>query len=118
MDKNLIKRSYLPVPEGTPPDFLIEFHTRAAGVLERDQYGLYAWGPIGAEYYKAATLVLDVRSPDKTLLWRGWYTLTLGRNPEAIARNIRTAVSKVLGNFPPKPLQGLSPASRGDPSLR
>src|SRR5262245_33585440 len=29
VDKALLKKGYLPVQEGTPPDFLIEFHTRA-----------------------------------------------------------------------------------------
>jgi len=101
VDKDLSKRGYRLSSDGSS-DFSIEYHTRANGVLERDQYGLYAWGPVGAQYFRQGTLVLDIRNAEKTLIWRGWYTLTLGTSPEGIARNIRKAVSKILGRFPPK----------------
>jgi hypothetical protein len=102
----LEKKGFRPAAGG-PNDFFVQYHIRAAGMLERDKYGAYSWWSaynyLGSTYYREAILAIDVRDPDKKLLWRGWVTRVTGRTPEAIARDIRKAVSKVLAPFPPGP---------------
>jgi hypothetical protein len=86
---------------GAAADFYVEYHTRMAGVLEKDKYGIYSWAPVAAMYYKQGMLVIDIRDSGKKLIWRGWSTRVLGTSPEAIARDISKAVSDILGSFPP-----------------
>ena len=86
---------------GAPADIYITYHTRMAGVLEKDKYGIYSWAPVAAMYYKEGTLVLDVRDSERKLIWRGWATRLLGTSPEGIARDIRNAVNDILKKFPP-----------------
>ncbi|MGH9368789.1 MAG: DUF4136 domain-containing protein [Thermoanaerobaculia bacterium] len=101
---NLEKKGYLPAGSGQP-DFYVEYHTRSAGILERDKYGAYSWWSaynyLGSSYYKENVLVIDVRDREKKLIWRGWVTRITGSNPEAIAKDIRKAVSQILASFPP-----------------
>jgi Domain of unknown function (DUF4136) len=100
----LEKKGLRPAGSGTP-DFYVDYHTRSGGVMERDQYGAYSWwtgmGPIGAQYYKQAILVLDVRDPAKKLVWRGSATETLGQNPEQLDKQIRKLVADLFRDFPP-----------------
>ena len=86
---------------GAAADFYVEYHTRMAGILEKDKYGVYSWAPVAAQYYREGTLVLDIRDSTKKLIWRGWATRLLGTNPEGIARNISKSVSEILASFPP-----------------
>jgi hypothetical protein len=86
---------------GAAADFYVEYHTRMAGVLEKDKYGIYSWAPVAAMYYKQGMLVIDIRDSGKKLIWRGWATRLLGTSPEGIARDISKAVSEILSSFPP-----------------
>jgi hypothetical protein len=86
---------------GAAADFYVEYHTRMAGILEKDKYGVYSWAPVAARYYKQGTLVIDIRDASKKLIWRGWSTRLLGTSPEGIARDISKAVSEILAKFPP-----------------
>jgi len=98
-------------PAGSaPPDFYLDYHTRSGGVAERDQYGVYSWWsgmPTGANYYKEAVLILDVRDTQKKLVWRGSETKVLGTDPEQLDRQIKSAVATLFKNFPP----GVAPGS-------
>ncbi len=92
-----------PAGSGTA-DFYVDYHTRAGGIMERDQYGAYSWWtgwPSGASYSKQAVLILDVRDRDKKLIWRGSETKVLGHDPEALNRQVREAVARLFRNFPP-----------------
>ncbi len=98
------KKGLRPAAEGSA-DFFVEYHVRAAGVLERDKYGAYSWWSaynyLGSSYYKENILVLDVRDREKKLIWRGWVSRITGSSPEAIAKDIRKAVGQILAPFPP-----------------
>jgi hypothetical protein len=102
----LEKKGFHPAAGG-PSDFYVQYHIRAAGMLERDKYGAYSWWSaynyLGSTYYREAILAIDMRDRDKKLIWRGWVTRVTGRSPEAIAKDIKKAVSKVLAFFPPGP---------------
>ena len=90
---------------GAPPDFFVDYHTRAAGISQRDKYGAYTWWSpytyVGSETRKQATLALDVRDAEKKLIWRGWITVTVGTSPEEIDRQVRKYVGELLSDFPP-----------------
>jgi uncharacterized protein DUF4136 len=96
--------------DSAPPDFYVDYHTRSGGIAERDQYGVYSWWtgmPTGTNYYKQAVLILDVRDPQKKLVWRGAETKVLGTDPEQLDRQVKSAVATLFKNFPP----GAAPAS-------
>ncbi len=90
---------------GASPDFYADYHTRAAGIMQRDKYGLYSWwgfpNYLGSETASQGTLALDVRDPDKKLIWRGAITVTIGTSPEEIDRQLRKYVAELFANFPP-----------------
>jgi hypothetical protein len=103
VNADLQKKGLSPAGSGAA-DFYMDYHTRAAGIMERDQYGVYSWWtgmPTGANYSKQAVLILDARDKDKKLIWRGAETKTLGHDPEALDRQIREAVATLFRNFPP-----------------
>ncbi len=101
----LAKKGFRPAAEDAAPDFLIDYHTRANGIVSRDQYGVYTWWSIptyvGSETYRERTLAIDFRDPAKKLVWRGWVSKFVGNSPEAIAKDIRRAVEQILAPFPP-----------------
>ena len=91
--------------KGAAPDFFVDYHTRAAGISQRDKYGAYTWWSpytyVGSETRRQATLALDVRDAEKKLIWRGWITVTVGTSPEEIDRQVRKYVGELLSDFPP-----------------
>ena len=91
--------------KGAAPDFFVDYHTRAAGISQRDKYGMYTWWSpytyVGSETRKQATLALDVRDAEKKLIWRAWITATVGTSPEEIYRQVRKSVGELLSDFPP-----------------
>jgi len=101
-----LERKGLRPASGAAPDFYVDYHTRAAGIQQRDKYGLYSWwGPynyIGTETAKQGTLALDVRDAEKKLIWRGAITVTVGSSPEEIDRQIRKYVGELFANYPPE----------------
>jgi hypothetical protein len=111
----LVKKGFHPAAADATPDFLLDYHTRANGIVSRDQYGVYTWWSlptyIGSETYRERTLAIDIRDPAKKLVWRGWVSKFVGNSPEAIAKDIRRAVDQILGPFPPPPGAATSSAS-------
>jgi Domain of unknown function (DUF4136) len=103
VNAELEKKGLRPAGSGTP-DFYVDYHTRSGGIAERDQYGVYSWWtgmPTGANYYKEAILILDVRDAQKKLIWRGSDTKVLGTDPEQLDRQVKSAVATLFRNFPP-----------------
>jgi len=101
----LTKKGFQLAAEGAAPDFLVDYHTRANGIVSRDQYGVYSWWSlptyVGSETYRERTLAIDVRDPARKLVWRGWVSRFVGNSPEAIAKDIRRAVDQIMAPFPP-----------------
>ena len=46
-------------------------------------------------------LALDVRSSGRELIWRGARIAMVGTNPDALAKDIDSAVDLLLKEFPP-----------------
>ncbi len=107
IDETLLKRGVHPVVTGQAPDIYVSYTTRPDGVESQDRFGAYSWwsGTIwaGTKYRKEGTLYIDVRDTGYKLVWRGLKSTLLGTNPDAIARDIRRAVSELLAEYPPPP---------------
>ena len=104
VDAELAAKGYVKTDAATP-DMYVTYTTSPEGVADRDVWGQYSWWspfvPVGTQYEKEGSLALDIRSPDKKLIWRGFLVRGVGRNPEDVASAIRSAVQKLLKNFPP-----------------
>jgi hypothetical protein len=90
---------------GESAQFFVEYHTRAAGITQRDKYGAYSWWApyqyVGSQTYRQATLAVDIRDASKKLIWRAWITRTLGTSPEQLDAQIRKYAAELLSHFPP-----------------
>jgi hypothetical protein len=106
VNANLQKKG-LRLVESGDADLYVIYHTDSAGVLSQDKWGVYTWwnmayvGYAGTKWQKQGSLVLDIRGADKKLVWRGARTALLGSNPDALAKNIDSAVNLLLASFPP-----------------
>jgi len=106
VDARLLKKGYRKV-EGGAPSFFVAYHTDAAGVLSQDKYGVYSWWNwsyvdyYGTKYRKQGMLALDIRNARRELIWRGTRIVMVGTNPDALAKDIDSATSLLLGEFPP-----------------
>jgi len=112
---NLQQKSYRK-ESGPDADVLVAYHTGQSGVESQDEYGVYDWWwfPVyiyeGSDFEKERTLVIDVRSHDRRLAWRGAIRRLEGTNPDAVAREIDRTVADLLSRFPPAP--GAVPPAR------
>jgi len=112
---NLEKKGYRK-ESGPDADVLVAYHTGQSGVESQDEYGVYDWWwfPVyiyeGSDFEKERTLVIDVRSHDRRLAWRGAIRRLEGTNPDAVAREIDRTVADLLSRFPPAP--GAVPPAR------
>jgi hypothetical protein len=106
VDAEMVKKGYAKIDTGTP-DVYVTYTTSPEGVADRDVWGQYSWWspyvPVGTAYEKEGSLALDIRSPEKKLIWRGFVVRRVGRNPEGVASAIENAVHDLLKNFPPGP---------------
>jgi len=106
VDAELQKKGYRKI-DGGSPSFFVAYHTDAAGVVSQDRYGVYGWwnwGYVdyyGTKYRKQGMLALDVRSAGRELIWRGARIAMVGTNPDALAKDIDSAVDLLLKEFPP-----------------
>jgi len=100
----LEKKGFRPAGDAEP-DFFVDYHTRSAGIISRDQYGAYSWWAMptytGSMTVKQVILAVDFRDRAKKLIWRGWATKEVGSSPEKIAKQIRSAIDQILEKFPP-----------------
>ena len=88
-------------------DLYVSYATRPDGVVSQDKWGSYDWWSgtivVGAKHQKQGTLTLDIRDSSDKLIWRASKMAILGRNPDAVARDIDDAVDDLLSKFPPPP---------------
>ena len=102
------------------PDFYVGFHLSLESRLDvrtingHYGYGGYGrhgrWGTVGypetrVRQYEQGTLIIDVAdATHKKLVWRGWASDRLTRNPsqEDSERRVREVVAKVMEQFPPR----------------
>jgi len=108
IESNLERKGYRKEAGGRA-DILLAYHTGQTGVASQDEYGVYDWWwfPIyvyeGSDYEKERTLVIDVRTPNKKLVWRGAIQRLEGTTDAAVAREIDRTVADLLSRFPPAP---------------
>jgi len=104
VDRGLTKKGLQRVETGQA-DLNVAYHTDTVGVVSQDKFGGYDWWSgyvyVGAKYQKKGALTLDIRDAKYKLVWRGEMEAIVGRNPEAIARDIDNAVAELLSKFPP-----------------
>jgi len=104
VDAEMARKGYVKTDGGTP-DVYVTYTTSPEGVADRDVWGQYSWWspfvPVGTQYEKEGSLALDMRNPDKKLIWRGFLVRGVGRSPEDVARSIKRSVETLLRNFPP-----------------
>jgi uncharacterized protein DUF4136 len=104
VEKELARKGYTKV-QGGSPDFFVTYATSQDAVLNQDVYGKYGWW--SPHYYAGSntavqgTLAIDVRNPDKKLVWRGMLSGATGKNPEQLAEKIDRSVAELLEKFPP-----------------
>jgi hypothetical protein len=92
------------------PDFLIAMHAGTQDRIDVTDWGYryHGWGMVSRDVsvhqYQEGTLVLDVIDAEtRDLVWRGSATKTIDSNATAEKReeNLRTAIGKLLNDFPP-----------------
>ena len=88
------------------PDFLVSVQVAKDGELRVTDYSLLYGQPVEPEkrVHKEGTLALDfVDATSQNLIWRGWARAELRqiKAPEKRAQRIKSAVEKILENFPP-----------------
>lgn len=105
VDRIMTKKGFVKAENGKA-DLYLAYHVDQVGVASQDKFGGYDWWSgyiyVGARYQKEGSLTLDVRDPGYKLVWRGNKTAIVGRNTEAVGRDIDDAVSDLLAKFPPK----------------
>lgn len=108
VDAVLPGRGLAPAPAGTPADLLVRYH---ASLERRVTYDTITSGyrrdwPTSTTYareFDVGTLVVDLVSPDKQLVWRGYAQgeLDLDASNEERDARTRSAVEKILAQYPP-----------------
>lgn len=117
VEEELGKKGYKEETSGKA-DFLLGYHIALENKISVTQMNdYYGYGPgWGRGYgyyggvgnyvyqYEEGTLILDIVSPTIKLLWRGTAQAEVYRGDDLKSKNklIRDAVSKMLGDFPPK----------------
>jgi hypothetical protein len=88
-------------------DLLITYH---AGVRDKVdvstyRYGYRGWGSaVDVQQYSEGTLIIDLIDAEKDqLVWRGWGTGVVDRDPSQMESRVNKAVTEILAKFPPKP---------------
>jgi hypothetical protein len=103
-DKDMTKKGFQKSADGKA-DLYLAYHVDQVGVASQDKFGGYDWWSgyiyVGAKYQKEGSLTLDVRDANYKLVWRANKTAIIGRNPEAVGRDIDDAVGDLLSKFPP-----------------
>jgi hypothetical protein len=106
VDKELARKGYTKSDSGSP-DFLVSYATSQDAILDHDVWGGYGWwSPMyyaGTNKVVQGTLAIDIRQPDKKLVWRGMLSGAAGKTPEKLAEKIEDSVAKLLEKFPPSP---------------
>ncbi len=117
IEGNLMDRGYR---KSESPDFFIGYHLSMEQKMDIQTinthygYGGYgrhgSWGTVGypetrVRQYEVGTLVIDVAAAaEKKLVWRGWGTDRLQKNPKPEGANerVRAVVDQILDQFPPQ----------------
>jgi len=104
VDKELARKGYTK-SDGGSPDFLVSYATSQDAVLNQDRFGEYGWWSptyyAGRNTIVQGTLAIDIRQPDKKLVWRGMLSGAVGKTPEKLAEKIDRSVATLLEKFPP-----------------
>jgi hypothetical protein len=118
IERTLVEQGYTRATKGAP-DFLVGYQISLDSKLDvrttNDYYGygggIGRYGRVGVvgfdttvQQYDEGTLVIDIaNSANDRLLWRGWGSQRLRRNPspEQTTERINRVVSQILGQFPP-----------------
>jgi hypothetical protein len=86
-------------------ELLITYH---AGVRNKvdvstHRYGYRGWGTaVDVQQYSEGTLVLDLIDAERNqLIWRGWGTGAVDRDPSQMESRVNKAVTEILAKFPP-----------------
>ena len=112
VEKQLAARGLEMSTSGTP-DLLVHYHASINQRIDVNRvdrrYG-YCYGvdcPSDVIEYEAGTLVLDiVDSRTNRVIWRGWAQDTVEGvldNEDEMAREISTAIARMLARLPPRP---------------
>jgi hypothetical protein len=111
VDRDMMKKGFEKAGGGKA-DLYVAYHVDQVGVASQDKFGGYQWWSgyiyVGAKYQKEGSLTLDIRDASYKLVWRANKTAIIGRDPEAVGRDIDAAVRDLLAKFPPT-----TPGERG-----
>jgi hypothetical protein len=119
VERELTKRGFIKVPEGTLPDFFIAMHGWAQDQIRVEQYGYnYAYGNayfgpmvgtagmtstgsmVSVQAYRSGTLVLDfVDGKERQMFWRG--TASDSVSPDQAPAALEQGVIKLIAAYPP-----------------
>jgi hypothetical protein len=110
----LLRMRYRPAENAESADFLVRVQVLAVDrvAVYEDSFALYGgyrywgWGwqvPLDVRYYREATLVVDVMSPQHSPLWRGSMISSAGRyrDPAQRHQRVREEAALILNRFPP-----------------
>ena len=116
VERELLRRGFVKVPQGTLPDFFIAMHGWADSQISVDSYG-YGYGAgFGTPYgggmvvstapavsvrsYRSGTLILDfIDGTSREMFWRG--TASDSVSPEQGPAALENGIVKILGLYPP-----------------